>query len=40
MTQVTWQEKKEAEARFLELYGKLNKEQKKAVDTIEGPVMG
>ena len=39
MTQVTWQEKKEAEARFLELYGKLNKEQKKAVDTIEGPVM-
>ncbi|HQR93168.1 MAG TPA: UvrD-helicase domain-containing protein, partial [Sediminibacterium sp.] len=29
----------EQKARFLEVYTGLNKEQKKAVDTIEGPVM-
>ena len=29
----------EQKARFLEVYTGLNQEQKKAVDTIEGPVM-
>src|SRR3989338_11610091 len=38
-TRVKEDTRQEFQARFADLYGKLNAEQKGAVDTVEGPVM-